>query len=92
MLHCIHQLSINRRYADEQNLPLMNDQNAFADNQTGASALDIILLHQVRRVRVGSTVPGQGRHGDAVLERHIADLDGGEECFGNRGHGESEIE
>ena len=60
----------------------MHDQNAFSDDETGASTLNIIFLHEIGRICVGCTISGQRRHSDAVLKGHIADLEGIEKSFG----------
>ncbi len=67
-------------------LALGADLSAFGDDQAGARALDVVLLHQLVGdvTGRGGAHPGQGGHEDAVGSGDRADGQGLEEC----GHGE----
>ena len=53
-------------------LSLVADGRAFADQQTGRGALDVVGLHQRRGYRVGGAVARQRCHGNAVGQTQAA--------------------
>lgn len=60
--------------------PLAGDEDALREDEARVGALDVVLLHELRRVRVLSAIARERGHDDTVLQLDAADLDGGEEC------------
>lgn len=65
-------------------IPLVNDQDAFWHYQASASALDVVLFHNIGRICALCTVSSESRHGDAVLQSDAPDLERTEECVSAR--------
>lgn len=75
---------LKRSLDAEKDKPLAGHQDSLTNNEASIlGPLDIVLLHEFRRVRILSAIPGQWSHEHAIFSDDGSDLEGSEEKFGH---------
>ena len=60
--------------------PLADDKDAIREDKARVGAMDVVLINEIRRVRVLGEIARERGHNDEVFQLGADDLDGGEKC------------